>query len=538
MKKEDAVEITLSYMNAIFSYVSRRISDEQERQDVAQDICLKLYRSLCLKEIAEVEHYVWVVAKHTLANYYRRQAKKHTYLEDMQVEICDEKPGALEQIIDRENRQKLCREIAYLSKTQRQVIIQYYYEDKKLKEIADSLNIPLGTVKWHLNAAKQELRKGMENMRNQGNLQFNPITMKFGLCGSTGDMGEAGNMFRSRLSQNIVYSIYCEAKTINEIAEELAVSPVYVESELEFLEKMSLVTCSAKKYLANILIDESGSEIIERQKAIYEKAAKVAIDLYDAMKRDFDLAGSTEIFGAKEEHTLMWSLLFYLLHWQEEKEPKKISFEEAAEYRVDGGHNIIWAQVENNEIKTYFEEMGMDIFSGPCWNTRTWEDGSSATLWVMDGNWTEERVTEHYGGPNIARDMTLLKRFAGKEKLHSDDYAYLAQKGYIREENGEFILKIPVLLDGELCRKLLTLAKEIKEKAYIKLAPQIEEYKKLVLEKTPKQVKRQQEYLLQSMFLSDGFMILYAKKALVESGRLKMPKAEERLSISEMLILK
>ncbi len=94
MKKEDAVEITLSYMNAIFSYVSRRISDEQERQDVAQDICLKLYRSLCLKEIAEVEHYVWVVAKHTLANYYRRQAKKHTYLEDMQVEICDEKPGA------------------------------------------------------------------------------------------------------------------------------------------------------------------------------------------------------------------------------------------------------------------------------------------------------------------------------------------------------------------------------------------------------------------------------------------------------------
>ena len=60
-----------------------------------------------------------------------------------------------EQIIRDETEARLHKEIAYLSKLQRKIVIASYYEHKKQQEIANELGIPLGTVKWHLFEAKR-----------------------------------------------------------------------------------------------------------------------------------------------------------------------------------------------------------------------------------------------------------------------------------------------------------------------------------------------------------------------------------------------
>ena len=49
-------------------------------------------------------------------------------------------------------------------------------------------------------------------------------------------------MLRSAFSQNIVYSVWKEAKTVNKIADDLGVSPVYVESEAEYLAEYGFLT--------------------------------------------------------------------------------------------------------------------------------------------------------------------------------------------------------------------------------------------------------------------------------------------------------
>ena len=135
------------------------------------------------------------------------------------------------------------KEIAYLSKLQRKIVIAYYFENKKQETIATELGIPLGTVKWHLFEAKKNLKKGIDTMRQIGQLQFNPI--KFELCGTNGSPGTKGansNLLRSTFSQNIVYSVWKEAKTVNKIADDLGVSPVYVESEAEYLAEYGFLT--------------------------------------------------------------------------------------------------------------------------------------------------------------------------------------------------------------------------------------------------------------------------------------------------------
>lgn len=132
---------------------------------------------------------------------------------------------------------RLQSEIAYLSKLQRRIVIAYYFENRKQADIARELNIPLGTVKWHLFEAKKELKRGMDTMRRTSELKFNPI--KFHSLGFNGSIGTKSldEFFRSTLSQNICYCVRNQAKTINEIAADLGISPVYIETEVDFLEK-------------------------------------------------------------------------------------------------------------------------------------------------------------------------------------------------------------------------------------------------------------------------------------------------------------
>ena len=175
MEQNNANEIVNEYITRIYSFVKKRVSNEADAQDIAQEIALKLYKSLCIKEVVNVEGFVWTVARNTLSNFYRDNSrfKMNVSIEDNELDINDGSSALVDQMIEKENYHRIRKEIAYLSKIQRQILIMYYYEEKKQSEIASILNIPVGTVKWHLGIARDELKRGMAKMRNINDLKFN-----------------------------------------------------------------------------------------------------------------------------------------------------------------------------------------------------------------------------------------------------------------------------------------------------------------------------------------------------------------------------
>lgn len=229
--QQQAAEIVEKYIKPLYSYAIKKTANLQDAEDLAQDIILKLYSSLQSKQIFNLDAFVWRLAHNVLVNYYRGKSKSSIGVSfDVLEPTLHSNEEPADELMAKETIKKLQHEIAYLSKTQREILIMYYYEGKKLVEIAARLNLPLGTVKWHLFSARNEIKKGMDTMRDVNELKFNPI--KFtgcGIAGSTGTMGGPWNFFRSVLTQNIVYSVYREAKTINEIADCIGVSPVFVE---------------------------------------------------------------------------------------------------------------------------------------------------------------------------------------------------------------------------------------------------------------------------------------------------------------------
>ena len=248
MDKNKAEKIITKYVKPIFSFALKRCKNEKDAEDLSQEIALKTFRIfLSRDDIEDYNKYIWTIAHNTLANYYRNTNR---YLG---VSIDDMNDSALlstefeNDLLIQESINKLHKELAYLSKTQRAIVIAYYYDNKKQSDIAKELNISLSLVKWHLFDAKRNLKRGIETMKETKLLQFKPIKFSLmGFNGSAGTMGGTQAFFKSALSQNIAYSVYREAKTINEIADVLGVSPVYVESEVEFLEEYGYLLKKAK----------------------------------------------------------------------------------------------------------------------------------------------------------------------------------------------------------------------------------------------------------------------------------------------------
>ncbi len=592
MTRQDAEKIITEYLKPIYGFALKRCKNLADAEDMSQEIVMRAFRALLARDdIADTDKFIWTVAHNTLANYYRDSTRMivGVPIDDM-VEIISDGSDLAENIEDAETVDRLHREIAYLSKLQRQIVIAYYYENLRQSDIAEMLGIPLGTVKWHLFEAKKELKRGMDTVRNSSELKFNP--KKFSaiyFSGSVGEKGSPSNFLRSALAQNIVYAVRNVAKTVNEIADALGVSPVYVENEIEFLEEYGIVLKKGDKYICNIIVEEATEELLRLQDEMYLRAADIiANELYDELTQSgiLDdpgiLGGITGDFTftytpPKDKNYMLWALIPYIAATSGEElfdEEESIIFDEVATIRPDGGKNIIHTAVEVHGVKSAMYSDSMSKQCGPCWGGLS----EKRILWLIDTEWSTKRITPTHN-IDVYHDMSIIERHLNCDGLIPDEYAYLTEKGYISmihepydkvvEENpslkcpdgsnkclykigGEAVganvvisredgcvlsyLRPLYLSDQETKRKLLAIGDRIKAKHWDELKSLRRPYIDAVLAMTPEHLRKMQMFELQYIFFSDGWFILHCLKNLVNSGKLKEPTEEQRKSLSMLII--
>lgn len=156
MNKQYAEKVITEYLKPIFGFALKRCKNVQDAEDLSQEIILKAYRTLISRDdIEQPDKFIWTIAHNALSNYYRDTSRQviGIPIDDVEEIIAD--PDSCKDEIDCREIDKLQKEIAYLSKLQRRIVIAYYFENKKQNEIAAELGIPLGTVKWHLFEAKK-----------------------------------------------------------------------------------------------------------------------------------------------------------------------------------------------------------------------------------------------------------------------------------------------------------------------------------------------------------------------------------------------
>ncbi|MGL5750981.1 MAG: RNA polymerase sigma factor, partial [Paraclostridium sp.] len=438
--------------------------------------------------------------------------------------------------IKNEEIEYLKSQIAYLSKLQRQIVIMYYYQGKKQDEISTLLDIPKGTVKWHLFEAKKELKKGMESMNNRiAELKFNPIKFSYmGVNGCIGSEGGTSKFFKSTLAQNIVYCVYKEGKTINEIADLLGVSPVYIESEVEYLEEYSfLIKLPGNKYISNMIIDEVTQEILDLSDDMYKKASKIiANEIFDEVMKS-DLLNSESIYYPDEDKNfLMWTLVLYIIAQANSENDANIKFEELATIRKDGGCYIASASIDNLGLKMPDIFKYRDNWCGPMWNEQ-----DKTILWEINSKWSSKDINIDTYEDRAKYDIGLLNRYVSKGDLSSEEFSYLAGKGYIKGSIGQDKLNIVWIKDRKTIEALLNIGYKVKLRYKEELKSIKAKYVKAVLESTPKHLRKTREYELQDIFRANGVFLLYSVVELLESKRLEEINDEyKKKSLKTMLL--
>ena len=551
MNRQDVEKTITEYLKPIFGFALKRCKSIHDAEDLSQEITIRAFRALLIKDdVADMGKFIWTVAHNTLSNYYRDTAKSMIGVSiDEVAELIADPDSELDKDDNTETIRRLQTEIAYLSKLQRRIVIAYYFENRKQADIATELGVPLGTVKWHLFEAKKELKRGMDTMRKASELKFNPI--KFHSYGINGSIGTKSpdEFFRSTLSQNICYCVRNTAKTINEIADDLGVSPVYVETEVEFLEEYGFLQVQKDKYIVNFIISEPTAELLTMQNDMYKRAAELfANDLYDELTSsgildDPDIwCGQTDApislteSPKADRNFVLWSLIPYIAAWSGEKlMDESISFDEVATIRPDGAHNICHAAVVPDDMVLPDDYVYMRNWCGPMWNK-----GDYQMMWQIDSEWSDRAPVKERNIPEEQERTITLLNWEKHNLLSKHDYAWLAERGYIKT-NGDYdghfksAWQIVVLASDEIRDKLLAIGERIKVKYQADFEALKAPYVEAVLESVPAHLKKVKEYELQFVFHADGWFLVHCITALLKNGKLKEPTEGQKKSLTTLI---
>jgi len=164
----------LSEQRRIFNLCYRLLEDRDEADSATQDSFLKAYRALQNAGAPPIEDRAkWLtrIAVNTCLDRLRSRAwkfwKRRPSAEDEELILAmapSQDPSAEDRLFARQIEMRLAEALGRLSPRQRAVFLLKHYEDRRLEEIAEILQLDLGTVKAHMARALSKLRELLKDL--------------------------------------------------------------------------------------------------------------------------------------------------------------------------------------------------------------------------------------------------------------------------------------------------------------------------------------------------------------------------------------
>ena len=392
---------------------------------------------MTLREVEGVynwEGYLYRIAHNVYVKYVKEQ-EKHRAKEAEEGDLIENKDYAAE-YAGKEELELLKREVAWLSRRHREIVLLHYFHNKKIAEIANILELPEGTVKWHLSDAKSQLKEGMKQVRTKGNLGIEPIKLTgFGYGGTEGELGTPAQFLSTKLRQNIAYAAYYEPKNMEEIAQELGVSPVYVEDEVDFLTEYGyLDLMPGQRYRTNVFIENLPIDIYAKSKELSREIAKVVCDMYvPELLKEFKEWGADVYVPDNDLNYWYWSkIAMRMMDIGNSFDIDSLKKHNYYVKRKDGGEYVAFAVVDSKEKQSMNTDV--DMLSGPMWSVSM--DKNIATCSLSTGFDSRE-----FGPLDNKPDDTVafglyLKGELPKNEALLDKYVRLYDRGFLVNRAG------------------------------------------------------------------------------------------------------
>ncbi|MBQ8613837.1 MAG: sigma-70 family RNA polymerase sigma factor [Ruminiclostridium sp.] len=282
MDRKTAAKLIEENLHTIFAWSLSKLYDKSEAEDLSQDIICAVLKSVERLEKDEAFYgYMWRIAENTLRARLRKKRPETVCIDDSFCGVYWNTPE--DDFIKTEEIQLLRRELSLLSEMYREVTVRYYIYGKSCSEISTELNISTEMVKYYLFKTRKILKEGIGMAREFGEKSYNPAVFRLDYWGSFSS--PYFDLFERRLPGNIMLSAYDKPVTMTELSVELGVASVYLEDEIEVLEKYELIKKIGDKYQTNIIIltDEYEKRVLEKIRPVFEKCTERINVLIDGL---------------------------------------------------------------------------------------------------------------------------------------------------------------------------------------------------------------------------------------------------------------
>ena len=213
--------------------------------------------------------------------------------------------------------------------------------------------------------------------RKIGKLGMKPIQAT--CIGHSGDPGPNGGpeyYLNDSLNLNIVYSVYDTPRTKEEIAEELGVTPVFIEDKIELLESNGFLVKKAGNRFTTYVRFDSPTYSLEKQ----ENKLKKQLEIAQLLAKDYAQSVREAISDVKEVYIpsgyrdlLEAAAIFYGVANKCQLETKK----DLSPYYIkttDGGNYIAIIEIERTQAdKDYVPTLQLPSLRA-CGNMTRWSD--------------------------------------------------------------------------------------------------------------------------------------------------------------------
>lgn len=163
LKQQDKAafqHLYMHYKGALYTVILQTIPDAEAASDVLQEVFVTIWRNIDKYDAAKGKLFTWLhtIARNTAINTLRsrnfRDSQQNVSLQNL---VYNADLGESYQM--NVNQIGLRKQVALLRPDFREVVELAYFNGMTREEIAEALNLPVGTVKSRLRNALMELRK-------------------------------------------------------------------------------------------------------------------------------------------------------------------------------------------------------------------------------------------------------------------------------------------------------------------------------------------------------------------------------------------
>ncbi|HEX2953966.1 MAG TPA: sigma-70 family RNA polymerase sigma factor [Bacillota bacterium] len=148
------------YQSFVYYLALQIVGDNQDAEEVTQEVFWRVYRfAKKFRGDAKVKTWLYTIAVNEARNRLRRKGVSRFAHEDISETELPTDQDLEEGYLLEERSAEIQSAIAKLNPTQQAVILMYYREELSYQEIADIMDVPIGTIKTHLFRGKKSLAK-------------------------------------------------------------------------------------------------------------------------------------------------------------------------------------------------------------------------------------------------------------------------------------------------------------------------------------------------------------------------------------------